>query len=317
MAYASVADIRQYLDQVPETAEQTVTVSGASGGTLRLAYADAVAEVAYPATKSALQQALAALPPLAAYTRNDGQPIVKVRGQPGGPYRVIFDQPLGDDAEELVGDASGLTGAAPAVTVAPTTDGLLQACLDRATGMIDEVLQPIRFTGYSAPEARLIPGFGGTALWLPPHESGSVSAVSLGGTAITDYTYVGADGGPTAYLDRRSGWATTLPGRTWEWWLAQAPLGWPHDRDAWVFGRTGISGAYSVTARWGYGDPPASVEELCLELAVNIWRGRDRGMFTEVIGAEGGAMLRYTGALNKSQQAILQGVKDRLWPQAV
>lgn len=325
MAYATLAGIRQWLEQVPETAEQLITVSGAAGGSFTLSYAgeggDEVTDpIPWAAAAPTVRAALLALPSIAAHAAPHGEPIVRVRGRRGGPWRVTFGPALGDDAELLVASAAGLApapGATPAVVVAPTYDALLQQCLDDATGLIDPILQPIRFLGYTAPEARLVPGVGGDTLYLPPHQPGSVSAVALGGAAVSGWSALPSEPDlPIEHLYRPAGWAHTAPSRTWDDVLRRAPLGWPYTRDDLAF-VDGVHGGYAVTARWGWGDPPQAVVELCKELAVNIWRGRDRGMFTEVIGAEGGAMLRYTGALNKSQQVILQGVKDRLWTVAL
>jgi hypothetical protein len=48
---------------------------------------------------------------------------------------------------------------------------------------------------------------------------------------------------------------------------------------------------------------------VCLELAVNIWRGKDRGMWTETIGVDGEGGLRFTGGMTSQQRSILRAAK--------
>ena len=70
---------------------------------------------------------------------------------------------------------------------------------------------------------------------------------------------------------------------------------------------------YRVTAIWGYGPtPPDSIVELCLEIAVNIWRSRDKGGFSEVVGVEGSGAIRHITNMNKGQVALLESVRDQL-----
>ena len=69
---------------------------------------------------------------------------------------------------------------------------------------------------------------------------------------------------------------------------------------------------YSVTAQWGAGPPPPNVIEITLEVAVNLWRGRDRGMFQEIQTTSSGiADLRYIGGLTKEQRKVLDDERNR------
>jgi hypothetical protein len=63
---------------------------------------------------------------------------------------------------------------------------------------------------------------------------------------------------------------------------------------------------YRVTARWGYGPVPAEIEQVTLELAVNIWRSKDKGGFTEMVGVEGQGGIRAVAHLTRGQQAVLE-----------
>lgn len=58
--------------------------------------------------------------------------------------------------------------------------------------------------------------------------------------------------------------------------------------------------------------PPASVEQLALELAVNMWRQRDRGGWSPASGVDGEGAIQYTGVLTDKQQKLLRQVRLRL-----
>lgn len=314
MAYSDLASIRAYLDQLPESAQQTITVSNATGGTFTItADGETSAAIPHNASAGAVRAALEAMGgfgPGEALGQTGLSPIV-VRGRPGGPWRIRFDQPIADDAPYLTVDGSSLTGTGASVRVDLTVDLLLQDALNRATGWIDEILSPISFGDYPAAEARRVEGLGETTLYLPAHMDGSVTAVSYGGQTITGYEVL-----PSGNLYRQAGWALTQPGRTTDDVLAGAPLGWRPAQTDWAFVVEG-AGHYLVTARWGYGPPPPAVAQLCLELAVGIWRLRERGMVTEAINAAGGGRSIYAGGINKTQAALLNAIRARLLEQAV
>lgn len=313
-SYSTVTDIRAYLDQLPESAQQTITVTGATGGTfVILADGEDSAPIAVGASAGAVRAALEAMGgfgPGEALGQTGQSPII-VRGRPGGPWRVRFDAPIGDDAPYLAVDGSNLVGAGASVRVDLTVDLLLQAALDRATGWIDAILAPISFGDYPAATARRVRGLGETTLYLTPHMAGSVTLVRYGTTTITDYEVL-----PSGSLYRQAGWALTQPSRSTDDVLAGAPLGWRPAQADWAFLGEG-AGGYEVTARWGYGPPPAEVQQLCLELAVGIWRLRERGMVTEAIGADGGGRSIYAGGINKTQAALLNAIRAELLEQAI
>lgn len=158
---------------------------------------------------------------------------------------------------------------------------LLQEVLDRATSIIDGELG-FSFDGYT-PGTRTVYGWDTDTLWLPPHEVGSVTAVATapGGTAIT-------------------GWVESSDGRVYResYYNPESDLilSWGRSR-------------YAVTANWGYGDPPASITQVCLELAVNMWRARDKGLWTDVIGVEGAGGIRYIGGLTNQQRGIIEAAR--------
>lgn len=159
-------------------------------------------------------------------------------------------------------------------------DALLTDILARAANAIDQMLE-FGFAAYGAASSKKIMSQGGRLLALPAHQDASVTAVAMDGSAITGYTYVRE--GNRGYLSLDSGWPACV--------------------------------LLDVTASWGAGPAPAAITEMCLELAVNIWRSRDRGMFADVIGVDassgpvGGGGVAYIGTLTKMQQATLAKIK--------
>ena len=175
-------------------------------------------------------------------------------------------------------------------------DPLLDAVIERAESIVTEYLG-FTFTDYDDPATeRVITAYGTSTLVLPPHEIGSVDSVTLHGstTEITDWEEDAITGNLTF-----QGWlpfGSTIYGQAWG---AFSPFGY------WGPGR------YAVTAAWGYGTPPAALAEVVLELAVNIWRGRDRGMWTDIVGVEGSGGLRFTGGITNQQRAILDSIREK------
>lgn len=171
--------------------------------------------------------------------------------------------------------------------VPATEDTLLGTIATRATAIVEEALG-FSFGDYTLATSNVtVYSYGLHILRLPPHQQGSVAAV----TEIY--------GGPVA------GWAEDSDGNLY---IGTASF---------FYGAAWGTGRYIVSARWGYGPVPESVKEVTLELAINIWRGKDRGMWQDVIGVEGGGALRFTGGLTNQQRAILEAVKARYAPGVV
>lgn len=150
------------------------------------------------------------------------------------------------------------------VTASAANDAKMARFLEVATDTIRNVLG-FDFAGYELAASKHVVSLnlggyraGSTRrvdyLRVPYYEQGTLTAVEVDGEAITDYEIEADD---HTQLYREDGW---LPER------------------------------YDVTAKWGYGDPPAAVQQVALEIATNLWRSQDRGMFSEVIGAEGGTI---------------------------
>lgn len=128
--------------------------------------------------------------------------------------------------------------------------------------------------------------FGGGTPWLmlPPHNIGTITTVTLtGGTSeITGWTEQ-ADG--SLYLDNyypyNGGWNNTR---------------------------------FTVTGNFGYGGWPDSLKRVAVEMAVNAFKERDKGHFSDVVGVEGAGgdvAVGYKGAWLKSHKAVMDLIKRR------
>lgn len=160
---------------------------------------------------------------------------------------------------------------------------LLTDILARAHSIVNDVLG-FQFGDYGDPEARDVECRApGRWLELPAHEAQSVAEVlAVGGRgAVSESTSVVVDwleeSDGRLYLDR--GWAR----------------GW-----------------YRITAAWGYGPAPDSIVEVVLEVAANIWRGRDMMQWQSDVGMEGQGAVAYNRALNWAQRSIIEGVRARV-----
>ena len=172
-----------------------------------------------------------------------------------------------------------LSGVVDAPTLAD-----IQDVLDRATDVLDLALG-FSFAAYGASAtARDARAPGGDVWDIAPHEVESIESVYEVRRKATSYESTSeiddfeelADG----RLFRGAGW---VPG-VW----------------------------YRITAKWGYGPAPPAIVEVTLELAVNIWRSRDRGQFSDVIGVEGGGAVGYQRALTNQQRMIIDQVRMRV-----
>lgn len=161
------------------------------------------------------------------------------------------------------------------------TDALVDDVLARASDMVRSIMRvaladpTFDYGPYPAPAPRVVRGYGGAWLFLPAHQPGSVSAVAhtvSGAPLLGDWS----EEATVTALYRAASWGAT---------------------------------DYTVTAAWGYGpDVPPAIVEVTLELAVNIWRSRDKAMFTDVIGVDGGGGVQYIGGVTNQQRMALTTV---------
>jgi hypothetical protein len=285
-SYASVADLRSYLPQVPDLGQQSIVVSGTpSGGTYTLLYEGAAtAARANTASATAVQTALRAIVAI-------GDSGVNVRGRPGA-YTAAFQGTLATDAGPLSLGTNSLTGGTlPSVTIASAADALLQDCLDRATSTIRNAMRSLLadptfdYSAYGAASTKIVIGTANEYLTLPAYQLASATLVEYqSGSNPSSYTALAAnqwEAGADGRLYRAGGWSN--------------------------------SARYRVTAVWGYGPtPPDAIEQLALELAVNVWRSRDKGGFTEMVGVDGSGAVRQVAGLNAQQRMILENMRDQL-----
>jgi hypothetical protein len=175
------------------------------------------------------------------------------------------------------------------VPTGTSVDAQLTAILTRAESIVTDALG---FTFFASnvtwstvtATAKRVRSERSVYLKLPPYLVGSITSLvvmhgSTPGTAeISDYEETGSK----FYLERPDGWG---------------------------------GHRYQVTAKWGYGPAPASIIELILELAVNIWRQKDQGLFQTAQGVDtvgnnvGGGYIRYVGGLNADQRRIVANVR--------
>jgi hypothetical protein len=184
----------------------------------------------------------------------------------------------------MYGTVLQLRDMLPQVAAGVATDALLTTLLERATDIVDLALG-FSFAAGGAAAAKDIRAIGGQYLELPGYTVATIASVyevdakgssseTTEAVAATEYDIL--DDGR---LYKDDGWDTG---------------GW-----------------YRITASWGWGAAPVSIVQVTLEVAVNLWRGRDRGMFSDVIGVEGGGAVGYQRALTNQQRMIIDGVRAR------
>lgn len=282
MSHATLAQLREYLDQLPNYGQQRITVTGSpAGGTFTLAYEGvASAAIAHNATATALQTALRGITAI-------GSSGVKAIGPPGA-WLAQFQGVLASDAGPLSLGTNSLTGGtAPSVTIAPALDAVLQRVLDRATQIIDTYLG-FGFTLSGAVGTRVVYGDGTDYLEPPAFVSGSVTGVTVP-TGYTAPAYTVVDGVLIVTRDSLLGGmyaAETIAGRLYNpigGWLAGVP--------------------YTIAATFGYSAIPTDIVEACLEIAVDLWRFKDAGSI-KAVGVEGAGMVSGKG-LPATARAIL------------
>lgn len=168
------------------------------------------------------------------------------------------------------------------VKQATDTDALLADIAVRAESIVTEALG-FAFDAYAAATARDVAHATSSMYFrLPTCRSGSVTSVArIDRYAMTTEATVAVSDWreqSKGYLYRSAGW----------------PAAW-----------------YRVTAQWGYGPPPPAITEVVMELAVNIWRSKEKGSFTEMIGPDGGGQVRVVGGLTKQQRDVIASVQRR------
>src|SRR5262252_5325235 len=158
----------------------------------------------------------------------------------------------------------------------PDDLALMNLVAARASDIVETELanSGLRFgTWPTNPSEWVALGEGSPQLALPAHKPGGVSAVTDEGTGdvITDWIEEVEDGNLHLLSEGYSlgYWEHGIYGR----WAS-----YPSGR-VWTAGRR-----FLVNAIWGAGPAPPALQEVAVELAVNLWREKDKGVFTDVIG---------------------------------
>lgn len=163
-------------------------------------------------------------------------------------------------------------------------DALLQAVLDRAEDIIDDELT-FSFAPWGEATAKDVQASGNPGGWLelPAHEQGSVTAVyEISGRGLESET-----------MDEITEFVEEQDGRLYY------HSGWTPN--AW----------YRVTAIWGYGPAPDAIIEVELEVAINLWMGKDARNLGATVGVEGGGATPVNRALSWPQRDAIAGVRRR------
>lgn len=176
----------------------------------------------------------------------------------------------------------------PQVTETTDNDILLDECLTNASGIVRDALRSLLadptfdYAAYGAASTKIVRSYATHYLTIPAHQADTVTLVECqSGSSPTAYSTIADEYlAESGQLYRSAGW--------------------------------GGAARYRITAVWGYGPVPPAMEELVLELAVNIWRSKDKGGFTEIIGVEGGGGIRAIAGLNKQQYMMLENVRNQL-----
>ena len=164
------------------------------------------------------------------------------------------------------------------VAAGATNDAALNEIGLRADDIVNKELG-FTFGTYGTAAEKPVLGYPSPYLFLPPHNAGSVELVkNSAGATIT-------------------GWTEEDNGSLY---VGAAYNSWYKDR-------------YLVTAAWGPGPAPDALIEVAVEIAVNLWREKEKGSFSDVIGVEGGGAVAvgYQRAFTNRQKYVLGLIKRK------
>lgn len=72
-----------------------------------------------------------------------------------------------------------------------------------------------------------------------------------------------------------------------------------------------LAGWYRATAKWGCGEAPDDIIQVCLEKAINLFIGAQGGQFSDVVGVDGGGAVGYNRAWTNDQRRTLENTRLR------
>jgi hypothetical protein len=165
-------------------------------------------------------------------------------------------------------------------------DTLLADLCTKVQDMV-ELYLGFTFADYTSATTFIAYGKGTPWLSLPPHQIGTV-------TSVLPEVPVGAS-------------AQQVPN-----WVEQ-PDGDLYLQSWWPEQRGFYPQRYVVTANWGYGAWPPSVKEVGVEVVINLFKEREKGGFTDIIGVEGagGIAVGYRHAWTNRQKEILDLIRNK------
>lgn len=170
------------------------------------------------------------------------------------------------------------------VKTGTTNDALLASILERANAIVDAALG-FNFSEFGATATDIdIRSEGGEYLYPPAY-----LAVTL--TAIKAVYSRGAASESTEVITNWKADERIKP------YVIYRGDGWTNKQ--W----------YRLTAKWGYGPAPASIIEVELEVAVNIWRAKDASFGQSELGAAGQGSVGFNRALTWAQRSIIDAVR--------
>ena len=164
------------------------------------------------------------------------------------------------------------------VPAGATNDALLTQMLESATAFVDSALG-FSFAGYAAAAVERAFWRDAARLWLhvPYYEAGTLTGLKHGDTDIADTAYeIEADDHTALFYE----------------------YGWR-------------AGRYTATAKWGYGTAPEEIVKVTMQLAVDLWNGRDARSQTNVSGVEGPGQITVQRAFTWQQYQIIQEIRRR------
>ena len=171
----------------------------------------------------------------------------------------------------------------PQVTTGATNDALLLQMLDTATAFVNDALG-FAFTGYAvAAKRKFQHDAARTWLRLPYYQAGTLT--TLGRCASTDST-------TNAYDYDSDDYEIEADDHT----MLYADGGWP-------------AGRYEATAAWGYGTAPESIVKITMQLAADLWAGRDVRSQSNAAGVEGPGQVTVQRAFTWQQYQTIQTVR--------
>jgi hypothetical protein len=182
--------------------------------------------------------------------------------------------------------AASLRAYLDQVEVTTATDELLGDILTRASATVRTSLRSLLAdpgfdfaADYAAATTKIITGYGGMVLTLPPHLAASVTQVEY---VLTT--------NPTTWAALTDEWYEQQDGSLYR------PYGWG-------YGYHPSGARYRVTARWGYGSVPSEIEDIVLKLAIAMWYSKDNA---GLAGSESNGGVRATPALTGEQREVLK-----------